>query len=595
MSITLAINNAVSGLRVNQIGLATTAQNVANANTEGYSRKVLSVQTQVVDNQGIGVDVSSISRVVDTFLVREMRLQLSNLHNAQTVDAFFTQVQNLFGAPGNNSSLSADLSKFGSSVEALTNGPENASLRFDVVAAGERIARNLAKFAGDIQKLRFEADQQIKAAVDDINTQLKEIEILNGQITRAFSEGKDVPELEDKRDAAINKIAQFIDVNVSNRQDGSVGIFTRGGRTLFEGVRRVIEYTPTSTVTQTTSFGAVTIFALDATGQPTGNGEKIVTAGDSTSVTTDVISGKIKGLLQARDTDLYNLALQVEAFATKLKDEVNAIHNQGSGFGAPQTLTGTRDVATTDAFQGTGTVRVSVVNSSGVIVNSVDLDLTALGVTTVGAVASAIDTALGADASVAVINGQLVMTATASGNGIAINDQGTAESATGRGFSHYFGMNDFFVGKDAANFAVRSDISSNPGFVTTAELSKTAAVGQQGISIGDNRVIQKLAGLMDTPLTFQPVGGLPLSSFTLGEFVGSMIGLNSVRASDALDTRKAREVLVDDLTRRIHSVSGVNVDEELANLIVFQNAYNTSAQVLKTASEMFDTLIGILK
>lgn len=595
MSITLAINNAVSGLRVNQIGLATTAQNVANANTEGYSRKVLSVQTQVVDNQGIGVDVSSISRVVDTFLVREMRLQLSNLHNAQTVDAFFTQVQNLFGAPGNNSSLSADLSKFGSSVEALTNGPENASLRFDVVAAGERIARNLAKFAGDIQKLRFEADQQIKAAVDDINTQLKEIEILNGQITRAFSEGKDVPELEDKRDAAINKIAQFIDVNVSNRQDGSVGIFTRGGRTLFEGVRRVIEYTPTSTVTQTTSFGAVTIFALDATGQPTGNGEKIVTAGDSTSVTTDVISGKIKGLLQARDTDLYNLALQVEAFATKLKDEVNAIHNQGSGFGAPQTLTGTRDVATTDAFQGTGTVRVSVVNSSGVIVNSVDLDLTALGVTTVGAVASAIDTALGADASVAVINGQLVMTATASGNGIAINNQGTAESVTGRGFSHYFGMNDFFVGKGAANLAVRSDISSNPGFVTTAELSKTAAIGQQGISIGDNRVIQKLAGLMDTPLTFQPVGGLPLSSFTLGEFVGSMIGLNSVRASDALDTRKAREVLVDDLTRRIHSVSGVNVDEELANLIVFQNAYNTSAQVLKTASEMFDTLIGILK
>lgn len=595
MSITLALSNSISALQVNQIGLATTAQNVANANTPGYSRKQLNITTQVVDGQGIAVNVSSISRIVDSFLVREMRRQLSDFHNTSAVDAFYAQMQNLFGAPGNNSSLSADLSDFSSALEALATGPENASLRFEAVAAGERVARNLVKLAGDIQTLRFEADQQIKAAVDQINNQLREIETLNGEISRALADGRDVPDLEDKRDQAINKVAEFIDVNVTTRQDGSVALFTRSGRMLLEGSRRFVDYTPASTVTQSTAFGAITIFPLDASGQPTGNGEQILTAGDSATATTELVSGKIKGLLEARDSNLYELGLQVEAFATKLRDEVNAIHNQGSGFGAPGTLTGTRSVTTADAFQATGTVRIAVVDSAGVIVNSVDLDLTALGASTVGAVASAIDTALGADASVAVIDGKLVMTATGSGNGIAINDSGTAESATGRGFSHYFGMNDFFVGTSAATFAVRSDISTNPGNVSTAELSKTAAIGAQGITVGDNRVVQRLAQLMDTRLTFQPVGGLPLSSFTLNEFLGSMIGLNSVRAADAQDMRKAREILVDDLTNRVHSVSGVNVDEELANLIVFQNAYNMSAQVLKTASEMFDTLVNILQ
>jgi len=77
MSITLALYNAVSSLQVNQIGLSTTSQNVSNANTEGYSRKVLAVENRIVDGRGIAVDVSSIFRVVDRFLVGEMRRQLS--------------------------------------------------------------------------------------------------------------------------------------------------------------------------------------------------------------------------------------------------------------------------------------------------------------------------------------------------------------------------------------------------------------------------------------------------------------------------------------------------------------------------------------
>ncbi len=595
MSITLALYNAVSSLQVNQIGLSTTAQNVSNANTEGYSRKVLAVENRIVDGRGVAVDVSSIFRVVDRFLVGEMRRQLSEYNSALAVDDFYTQMQNLFGAPGNNSTLSADLSQLTSALEALSSTPESAGLRFEVIAAGERIARNIVRLAQDIQTLRHQADQQIKAAVDDINAKLEEIETLNIEISRAVAEGREVPDLEDRRDLAVNSIANLIDLNVVAQSNGMVALLTQNGHVLLDGTRRLLDYSPASTVTQTSTFDAITIYSLDEDGAIIGEGDVLVSSGNSTTVASDVLSGKIEGLLQARDHELYDLARQVEAYAAALRDQINAVHNQGVGFPPPASLTGTRTVAATDAFQATGSVRIAVLDGDGLIVTAADIDLLALGATTVADLITTINAALGGDATASIVNGKLVIAATNSGNGIAINDSGTAETMTGRGFSHYFGLNDFFVGTSAATLAVRSDLADNPNFVSTAILSITAAAGGRGITRGDNRAVVALAELMATPVAFQAVGGLPQANLTLNEFAGAIVGLNAVRASNAQDTRAARELLAEDLVHRVQSVSGVNIDEELAKLIIFQNAYNASAQIIRIADEMFETLIGILE
>jgi flagellar hook-associated protein 1 FlgK len=595
MSFTLTFSNATSGLQVAQTGLGTTSQNIANANTEGYSRKITNLETVLIDGEAAGVQVSSITRVADIFLIRELRAQISQFAAADTVDSFFTQMQNLFGSPGDDSSIGADIDAFNSALEAMANNPENASLRFEVVSTGETIARNLAKMAADLQTLRYEADQQIRAAVDEINAQLIEIESLNVQIARATADNEAVPDLEDRRDAAILKIAEYIDINAITGADGRVSISTRSGRTLLEGARRLVDYSPAATVRDTTTFGAITIFSLDSAGNSTGTGDIIATSGMSPSVTTEIESGKLKGLLDVRDGALADLAAQVESLAAMIRDQVNAVHNQGSGFPAPSVLTGTTTVADADAFNGTGTVRVAVVDGAGAIVNSVDLDLTALGATTMGAVAAALDAALGADATVVVTNGKLTITATNSANGIAINDTGTAESVTGRGFSHFFGLNDFFTGTNAETLAVRADIVANPSRVTSAELSTTALVGEQGITIGDNRAVQRLAALGKTQFSFAAVGGLPLSNATFTDFAGAMIGFGSVRAAEAGSARVSHEILLDNLSMRATSVSGVNLDEEMANLILLQNAFTMSARVMTTASEMLDTLLEIIQ
>ena len=383
--------------------------------------------------------------------------------------------------------MAADLAKYDAAIEALASAPDNAALRFDVVASGEALARIVNKLANDVQSLRKEADRQIGAAVGIINVQLDELVLLNTQISRAKAGNQSVPELEDQLDRAVQKITEQLDVNVIDRGDGTVELFTTSGIALLDGLGRAMRYPTATTVEETTVFGALTSARLDSDGQVVGTPAQLVSSGASSAVTTSLISGRIKGLVDIRDSALVDLGDQIESLSDTLRDQINAVHNQGSGFPAPNILTGTRTVAGADAFQTTGDIRISVVGATGLIVDTVDIDLTATGATTVNGLINTINTALSGNAVAQVTNGNLVITANNSVNGLAINDIGSAESVTAFGVSHFFGLNDFFLGARARDFAVRSDISSDPSRVSTAQLSTTANIGSAGITIGDNR------------------------------------------------------------------------------------------------------------
>ena len=433
MSVIGAINSAISGIQAAQIGLSTSAQNIANVNTVGYSRQAIGQVSRVIEGVGTGVRVTDITRTVDRFLTREVRLQSSDFGEASVVDEFYRQMQNLFGAPGQDSSIAADLAKYDAAIEALASAPDNAALRFDVVASGEALARTVNKLANDVQSLRKEADRQIGAAVGIINVQLDELVLLNTQISRAKAGNQSVPELEDQLDRAVQKITEQLDVNVIDRGDGTVELFTTSGIALLDGLGRAMRYPTATTVEETTVFGALTSARLDSDGQVVGTPAQLVSSGASSAVTTSLISGRIKGLVDIRDSALVDLGDQIESLSDTLRDQINAVHNQGSGFPAPNILTGTRTVAGADAFQTTGDIRISVVGATGLIVDTVDIDLTATGATTVNGLINTINTALSGNAVAQVTNGNLVITANNSVNGLAINDIGSAESVTAFG------------------------------------------------------------------------------------------------------------------------------------------------------------------
>lgn len=596
-SLNLILNSAVSGLATSQTAIAVTSQNVTNANTVGYSRQSVQLQQRVIGTTSNGVEIAGIARTVDVFLTRELRTASADAGAASARDDLYRQIVAQFGSPGSDSSLANDVARFGTAVDRLAINPEDPALRFDVVATGSTLARKTRQAAADIQNLRGEADRQIGVAVAEANEHLRTIFDLNRKIAQATATGEQAPDLEDQRDQAILKLSRLIGISTFTRENGEVAVFSGGGHALVDVQLRQLSYTRSATVGATTTFGAITVAPVDRkTLAPIGDAEVIVSAGLSATVVSDLDAGRIHGLLAMRDIELPALGAQLEAFAANLRDAVNAVHNDGTAFPAPNALGGTRAVAGGDAFAGTGTVRIAVLDANGAVVGApLDLDLGALGATTIDNVIIAINAALGADGSASIVDGKLVIAATNPVNGIALNEGDSTIAATGRGFSHHFGLNDFFVGADALSLAVRAEIVADPSRVATADLSTTATTGQIAATVGDNRVAARLAEVFETAIPFSAVGGLPAADVTFGSFAATVIGLAATRASAAGDDVDQQATLVESLEFRLGAQSGVNVDEELSNLILFQNAYQASARVMTVAQQLFDTLIDMVR
>ena len=579
MSLTLALRSALSGLQYNQTALQVTSNNIANVNTDGYSRKSVRALTQLVAGVGAGVLPSGISRTVDYNLLRDMRTQQAALGQFRVADEFLTRTQDLFGSPESSTSLTSNLATLGQRMDALATAPEDVAKRRQVIDAATMLTRQLNDMAGTLQSLRTTADANITDSVKTINTELAKIEALNNDISRNKASSLPTADLEDQRDNAINKIAEQIDITYFFRDTGEVVIQTAAGGTLVDG--------PASTLTHTSSG------ALSAGVTYPGGIDGIALNG--VDITTTLRSGRLKGLIDMRDKTLVDINSQIDELALQIRDSVNAVHNDGSSVPPANTLTGTLTVAGADPFAGTGKVRIAVVDANGnAVTDPFELDLTT--VSTVTDVVNAISAGLGSAASVSVTaNGVLEIKATNATNGIAINELDSKVTADGRGFSHHFGLNDFFVGSAtpslASQIAVRTDLVANPQLVSRGELNPGPfGPGDNAVAAGDNTVVQRIADVLNGTASFSAAGGFPALTVSFADYSGQILGANASDSASAADTVAFREKLAQDLTFRVSSVSGVNVDEELANLTVLQNAYAASARVVSVISNMMDTL-----
>lgn len=601
MSISLALSSAISALQVNQAALATTANNIANANTEGYSRKIVDVSSRLIEGIGAGVEISNITRRVDEFLIRDMRVQLSNLGLSEVLEKFYASTQDMFGPPDSNTSIAATLSELATALQSLTVTPESSNEQFTTIEAAKEVARQLNEMEQTIQDLRREADLAIDLAVAEIDKQLKSIADLNSQISRNKALGRPTADLEDARDRSIAIVAENMDIGTFSRDNGKIVLFGASGRTLVDISASTIAYTPVS------SLSAAIQYPNTGIGGITVNGNDI---------TTELKSGKLKALIDMRDSILPNLTAQIDELAAVLRDQLNAIHNDGTTFPPPNTLTGTRvfDDSLTDTVTLTGIVRFSVVDTSGKSVGvPMDLDLDALAVAigadpTVNQIRDAINGdysgsgipgLTGATASVNTA-GNLVITADNADNGIAINERTSSEAGTGFGFSHYFGLNDLFVGDPTISLAgsikVRADIIANPGLLSRGELSEgTLTDGTRAISVGNNTIAKRMSDLFTQDLTFAATGGLPKTTTDLSGYGATILATNANLAAQTKDVLEFRKILFMDTKSKAESFSGVNVDEEMSNMILFQNAYNASARIISALDEMLRTLIDMVR
>ncbi len=330
-SITQALRTAQSGLLVNQQTLNVVANNIANVNTEGYSRKIVNTESQVIVGIGAGVRVSDISRRVDEGLLKSIRIELGELHALIVQDNFFARTQDLFGSPEDNTSLSHIIDEFVLSLEALTLSPDKSVQQSEVIRLAQDAVQKLQDMSDTIQELRQQADVQIGDIVTEMNEIVASIDQLNDDIISNSSSGRDVTDLKDQRDLQLDLLAQFVDIRFFFRSDGDVVVFTSGGRTLVDTIPPKITHTAAATLSATSTHDAGSIAGIF-----------VGTVISSNDITDEIRGGQLKGLVDLRDTVLPNLQSQLDELAAEMRDTFNQIHNRGVSFPGAQSYAGTR-------------------------------------------------------------------------------------------------------------------------------------------------------------------------------------------------------------------------------------------------------------
>lgn len=323
MVLSVALTTALSGLATAQTGMQTVSQNIANVNTEGYSRKVIQPLSQTLAGLGSGVQIGPIQRQVEEFLLRDLREATSGLNERQTRQDYLSRIEQLFGGPQDQASLGSVLSRFRGSLEALATAPENQGLRGEAIRAGQELTDLMNNMSGTIQQVRAQADEALAAGIVEVNSLATQIAELNRQIVKGLSIQQDVTDLQDLRDRAVMAIAEQMKVTTYTRADGGVVVATSAGRALVDGgFANAIGYSAQTTVIATTAFNQVLLGGVN--------------------ITNEFAGGRLAALVQQRDATLPARTAELNQLAIQLRNTVTST-----------------SLATTDLV---GTVGISEVN-----------------------------------------------------------------------------------------------------------------------------------------------------------------------------------------------------------------------------------------
>ncbi|PRY77624.1 flagellar hook-associated protein 1 FlgK [Yoonia maritima] len=259
MSLTSALNNAISGLTSTSRMAEVISSNLSNALTDGYGKRAVELSSVQVGNVGGGVQVVSINRFVDAGILADRRLADAALSGQQDTVNTLTRLEQSIGGIGDAHGLSAKLATFENALISAATDPASETRLTAVFSGLEGVTETLQSNTRDVQALRQEADQAIANDVQNLNMALKQVENLNKDILRMQGSGNDVSALLDARQTAVDEISAIVPVRQIDRENGTIGLMTTTGTTLLDG--QAVEFgfsaTPTITADMTFSSGAL--------------------------------------------------------------------------------------------------------------------------------------------------------------------------------------------------------------------------------------------------------------------------------------------------------------------------------------------------
>jgi flagellar hook-associated protein 1 FlgK len=627
------LNTSVSGLLAFQQELDTTSNNIANAATPGYSREsanLISVPGPYIGNISIGdgVAVNGIQRTFNQTVASQVVSATSAYNQLNSFSSQAAQVDNLLGSTTDG--LSSQLQSLVGSLQTVANAPTASASRQAFISQAQQLVSNLQSDDSSLQNLDLQANAQLSGDASQVTALAQSIATLNQQIMADTSSSKQAPNsLLDQRNQLLNQLATYASVSTTQQSDGSVNVYIGSGQTL---------------VTGTTAASLTTIQnAYD----PSEQDLALSTAAGTTDVTRQISGGSLGGTLQFRSQMLDPARNSLGQIAVVLTSAVNAQNraglDQSGNPGQAVFSVGAVEVLPNSANTGAGAISATVSNanaitsdsyilkydganwslsdaSSGASValsgnGSVATPFTADGLSfVVGAGAAAgdsyqIEPTRGAVAGMQVLltdPSQLaaaapLLTSAASGNtGSASIDQGTVPnsatwvrgnytlsftSATNYQVTNAAGI---VVGNGAYTSGTPISFNGIQVTLTGAPASGDSfAIDDNASGSGDNRNVTAMAGLLDQSL----IGG----TTSINAAVNHLVTNIGIQTSQAQTGTTAQQAVLTDATNAQQSVSGVNLDEEAANLVQYQQAYQAAAEVIKVAANLFTSILSAVQ
>jgi flagellar hook-associated protein 1 FlgK len=306
--LTTSLFMGVQALEASEAALNATSNNIANANTPGYTREVAQFSENAESLtggtvSGGGVSLDSIQSVRDELLNLQIQQQTSLQGSADTQSSILQQLQTYFSSTG--SDIGSSLSAFSSSLAELSANPSNAAVQQSVLSAGQNLAGSFNNTASGLTSAQAGADSQVTQTVAQINSLTAQIAQLNAQLSPSVMSQQNGGTIEDQRDQLVQQLSQLVGVSISQSSDGEV-ITTANGSPLVMGGQ--------SFQLQTTTGS---------------NGFQQVLDSNGNNITSAIQGGQLGGAIQMRDQTIPGFLNSLDTLASQFATAFNSAQAQG--------------------------------------------------------------------------------------------------------------------------------------------------------------------------------------------------------------------------------------------------------------------------
>ena len=607
-------------LQAHTQAITTAGHNISNANTEGYSRQRVELKEfdplylpqlerpEAPGMIGQGVASFSIRRIRDEMLDQRIVAQANQEGYWQTRSDYYTMLEQIYNEP-DDISIRSNMDKFWEAWQELSIHPENIAARQAVATRGESLTDTINQRYESLHGVNVLVNADIEATVRQINNYAEQIAALNGEIVRSRGMGDNPNDLLDQRDLLVDKLSELVNITTSDRDVDEFMVHV-DGRVIVQGsIPRGYNLR-----TVTDNFGNAQLIWSD------------------TGFDAHVNGGKLWALIQLRDEDIRSEMQSLNTMTMNFSDLVNDVHRNAVGANGVTGLdfftshpfvenvngnydydgdgvldrsyifriTGTNELKAQEQIGLEGVMRFSA--PSGMI------EVTYFATDMVSDVVDRINDSNGEVKAYLDRNNNLVLKATTSASvqnpdfvirhiedsGMFLTGYAGILRESGEAGAFDYGVADAVNQLAGAQFAVTPQVNPsayvavNPAIRHDVKsVAASFADARGGVAVGDGRAALEIASIRNTQVM---IGHKRTFDDYFADTVTN-VGLKGEQAATQLANQNA---IMGDLRTLRESISGVNIDEELADIIKFQHGYNAAALFIKTWDDLVDTVINRL-